>query len=160
MELTIKLKKSFGRLASREPFIITSANDEQYSLNLDADTLIKNCIAVFRRGQHSAEVRQFEPLGEVKQIRIPNEFVQEGAVECEIQVISHGVTVAKYHVEPIVFARVDTHFEGHPEIEELRQKVAEQDQRIEALLQVIDGLNERLDIAERKVNEIWTNEEM
>lgn len=160
MELTIKLKKSFGRLASREPFIITSANDEQYFLNLDADTLIKNCVAVFRRGQHSAEVKAFEPLGEVKQIRIPDEFVQEGAVECEIQVISHGVTVAKYHVEPIVFARVDTRFEGHPEIEELRQLVKRQGELIEAQNEVIGGLEARLQLAEQKVNEIWANEEM
>ena len=160
MELTIKLKKSFGRLASREPFIITSANNEEYFLNLDADTLIKKCIAVFRKGQHSAEVHAEEPLGEVKQIRIPDEFVQEGAVECEIQVISHGVTVAKYHVEPIVFARVDTHFEGHPEIEELRQLVKRQGELIEAQNEVIGGLETRLQLAEQKVNEIWANEEM
>ena len=160
MELTIKLKKSFGRLASREPFIITSANDEQYFLNLDADTLIKNCVAVFRRGQHSAEVRQFEPLGEVKQIRIPDEFVQEGAVECEIQVISHGVTVAKYHVEPIVFARVDTHFEGHPEIEELRQTIAKKDEQIAALVQSINALDARVAVAEAEIQRIWEASEL
>ena len=155
MELTIKLKKSFGRLASREPFIITSANDEQYFLNLDADTLIKKCIAVFRKGQHSVEVHAEDPLGEVKQIRIPDSIVQEGAVECEIQVISHGVTVAKYHVEPIVFARVDTHFEGHPEIEELRQTIAKKDEQIAALVQSINALEARVVVNEQDIDRLY-----
>lgn len=159
MELTIKLKNSYGRLANREPFVITTAEDERYFLNLDSDLRINNVVAVFRRGQEVVEKRYFEPLGEVKQIEIPDTLVKEGVIEVEIKVLSHGLVVATYHVEPIVFARVDTHFEGHAEIEELRQKVAEQDKRIAELLALVDGLHERLKLTETQVREIWEYEE-
>lgn len=159
MELTIKLKNSYGRLANREPFVITTAEDERYFLNLDGDLRINNVVAVFRRGQEVVEKRYFEPLGEVKQIEIPDVLVKEGVIEVELKVLSHGLTVATYHVEPIVFARVDTHFEGHAEIEELCQKVAEQDNRIAELLALVDGLHERLKLTETQVREIWEYEE-
>lgn len=157
MELNVQLKKSYGRLTNREPFLIV--NDEEYFLHLDADILIKKCIAVFRKGQHSAEVYAENPLGQVTEIKIPDEFVLEGAVECEIHVISHGRTVTKYAVEPIVFARVDTRFEGHPEIEELKDTIEKQGQQINALLGLVDSLNERLKVAEEHISEIWTYEE-
>ncbi len=131
MELTIKLKNSFGRLASREPFVITSAEDEKYSLNLDGDLRIYNAVAVFKMGDHVKEVKvpgyphNYGGLNEIKRIEVPDEFVHEGILEVEISVLSHGFVVAKYHVEPIIFARVDTQFTGCPEFEELKAQVAQ-----------------------------------
>lgn len=159
MELTIKLKNSYGRLANREPFVITADTDERYLLNLDADLVLRRVTATFKMGSQVESKNYFPEIGEVKQIEIPSAFAKEGTLEVEIKVLSHGLTVATYHVEPIVFARVDTHFEGHAEIEELRKKVAEQDNRIAELLALVDGLHERLKLTETQVREIWEYEE-
>lgn len=160
MELTIKLKNSYGRLATREPFVITTAEDERYFLNLDGDVRLNNLVAVFRMGDLVKEVKHYGGLNEVKQVEVPAEFVREGLLEVEIHVISHGFVSAKYHVEPIVFSRVDTHFTGCPEFEELKALVKKQTEIIKSQSEVIDGLEARLQLAEQKVNEIWANEEM
>lgn len=159
MELTIKLKNSYGRLASREPFVITTAENERYFLNLDGDVRLNNLVAVFRMGDLVKEVKHYGGLNEVKQVEVPAEFVREGLLEVEIHVISHGFVSAKYHVEPIVFSRVDTHFTGCPEFEELKALVKKQTEIIKSQSEVIDGLNERLKLTEAQVREIWEYEE-
>lgn len=163
MELTIKLKNSYGRLATREPFVITTAEDERYFLNLDGDVRLYNLVAVFRMGDLVKEVKYPggvpRGLNEVKQVEVPAEFVREGLLEVEIHVISHGFVSAKYHVEPIVFSRVDTHFTGCPEFEELKALVKKQTEIIKFQSEVIDGLNERLKLTEAQVREIWEYEE-
>ena len=159
MELTIKLKNSYGRLASREQFVITTAEDERYFLNLDGDVRLNNLVAVFRMGDLVKEVKYYGGLNEVKQVEVPAEFVREGLLEVEIHVISHGFVSAKYHVEPIVFSRVDTHFTGCPEFEELKALVKKQTEIIKSQSEAIDGLNERLKLTEAQVREIWEYEE-
>lgn len=155
MEKTIKLKNSYGRLADREPFVISTANEERFFLNIDSDIAIHKLIVVYRRGNYSAEQRYFPPVGEVKQIEIPAEFVKVGTLEIELHVVSYGTTIAKYHVEPIVFAQIETGFEGHPEIEEYKSALQAQRAEIEQLSALIGTLNARLYDAEEQLDRLY-----
>lgn len=152
--IKIYLQRSNGRLSQRGSFVL--ADNEKPILDFVCDYVMKDFVVSFKNEHKQASLR----FKNTTQVAIPYEFLEVGVLEVKVDLIAYGKTQVTYHVEPIVFARVDAHFEGHAEIEELRQLVKRQGELLHAQNEIIGGLEARLAIAEAEIHRIWEASEL
>lgn len=152
MEIKIKLDRFIGKLEDKSFPVV----DEQVELVFESDLVLSNCVVKYDDGKNVKKVQALD----LSRLVLPEEFKKPGVLYIGVDIIAKNQVAKHYDVEPLLFIEVDGQLRFKSALDEYEKKLVKQDQRIEALLQVIDGLNERLDIAERKVNEIWANEEM
>ena len=155
MNKTVKLYNTVGRLSDREPFVLQDG--ENFTLDLDCDVVINDCIAVFKKD--GKEAKMHYQRADLKQITIPQDFVSIGTVEVEIDILSHGIVVRCHYVEPITFVATDEGFKGHLEYERLLEEVADLKETVRVQAELIGALSQRLTLTETQVREIWEYEE-
>lgn len=155
MNKIVKLYNTVGRLTNREPFILQDGED--FLLDLDCDVVINDCRVIYTKD--GIKKTQHFTTPDLKQIKIPETFVNIGTLEVEIDILSHGNVIRRHYVDPITFVAVDEGFKGHLEFEELKAKQELLEQTITAQNELIETLVQRLGIVEQQVQEIWEYEE-
>lgn len=142
MNIEIKLQNSYGRLAQREPFLLTDNDAPFLVFDCDyvlSDTVVTVCCA---EGKKQLRLRDLN-----SGFTLPAEFVKAGEVNVTVDLLIKGNTVKTWHVEPIVFAEHDAGFVGLPELEQILADLAavkSYGATIDALTKALQDVDKRL----------------
>ena len=120
MKIDIELKLGYGRLSVREPFLI--ATDTPAVLAFHSDYALKDVFLTFRSDTDDKRTVRVQNLDIYK---VPNEFVRAGKLDVEVALVVKEKVVKRWTIEPIVFQELDTGFAGHPEFEDIFERVCE-----------------------------------
>ncbi|MGN0743908.1 MAG: hypothetical protein ACI4MZ_01350 [Christensenellales bacterium] len=148
MEIQITLDKHSGRLSKREPFLL--AENEDVLISVKSNISLKNVIINFKNGDDMAQTK----LEDCRCV-VPKKVVKPGVLDCEVNLCARGNIVKTYIVEPIVLYSVPPNFEGHPEFDLLKIKVA----KFIALVNELLELKDQVSALENRVAELEAKNE-
>ena len=152
MRIDVELKNSYGRLLKREPVFIC---DEIFKLKLITYYQMSQYIVVFKNG----DMEKTNHYSNVTEIAIPSELLKEGTLQVKITLLSLGVAVKSWEVEPIVLKTVDKGLEAFTELEALRSESVDNKNKIEALTKQVSAFSLIIKKLQKQINELWEIQE-
>ncbi|MDR3216130.1 MAG: hypothetical protein LBT55_01775 [Clostridiaceae bacterium] len=135
--MKITLSGAYGRLSDREPFLIADNTD----LTLEFESVFKTTDALIHVHNERAVKKYKHNIKEP--FTVPVEFLHAGTLKIEVDLLKSGEVVKKFSVEPIKIKDLRMGFEGHAEVDALRQEIAEAYKAIGAAETQITELAER-----------------
>ena len=152
MRIDVELKNSYGRLLKREPVFIC---DEVFRLKLITNYQMSQYIVVFKNGS----IERTNHYSNVMEIAIPSELLKEGTLQVKITLLSFGVAVRVWEVEPIVLKTVDKGLEAFTELGALRSENADNKNKIEALTNKVSAFSLVIEELQKQIEELWRVQE-
>lgn len=152
MRIDVELKSSYGRLLEREPVFIS---DEVFKLRLQTGYQLSDVIVVFKNGdanitKHYSNVNEFV---------IPQEVLHAGTLNVTVMLLSLGVEVKTWVIEPIVFREVNDGLSALSELEELRAQIASLTERVAELESKNEIAEEHIMELQKQVGDLWQIQE-
>lgn len=115
MTININLdEKCFGRVIS-EPILIP----QELRIAVSSSVYAIPTYSIGVRIGNTAET--FATRGEPVNI---SHLLRAGTLELEVKAFVRGVEVKKWNFEPVILVEAEHGFEAHPEVEELKERVA------------------------------------
>ena len=140
MEISIKLAAAYGRLSTREPFIIVANED----LTLKFESTVKHDKLVVNISGNGA--RNAIKCTDDKLV-VPREYLAAGSLEIEVSALLGGILVRSWSVEPILLKEVDTGFAGHAEFEEIKAELTMIKEQLNAFVSAVNAAQEKTNTA-------------
>lgn len=114
MNIKVKLVASFGRLSTREPFLIA----ENESLNLTFETAVEpDFVLSVKNGKKRKEYRA------QRSFEVPRDFLFGGRLEIVVSQYVGGTKANSWTVEPITLIETEAGFEAYAVIYDLEKRL-------------------------------------
>ncbi|MDE6060708.1 MAG: hypothetical protein K2G31_04490 [Clostridia bacterium] len=152
MKIDVELKNSYGRLLKREPIFIC---DEVFKLKLITNYQMSQYIVVFK----NSSIERTNHYSNATEIVIPSELLKEGTLQIKITLLSMGVAVKSWEVEPIILKEADKGLEAFTELEKLRSESADNKNKIEALTNQVSAFSLIIEELKKQITELWQLQE-
>ena len=145
MTIKVTLNNNGGRLALREPFLVSQGTP--VAVEFETDYVLSDCFVSFKRGERKATQR----VKNLSCIGVPSGFVGAGTLTIEVTAIVNEKPVKRWTVEPIVFREFEAGFYGMPEFENMLAQLCDIAGKTEELLLAVDNLKTRVETLEEVV---------
>lgn len=152
MRIDVELLKDYGRLLKREPVFIC---DEIFKLNLITNYQMGEFIAVFKNGDKLVT----EHYSNIKELIIPSKVLTAGTLNITVTLLSFGVAIKKWEIEPLILKEADSGLEVFSPLEEMSKQIAAQADRIEALTDTVSALSLLGADLQKQIKELWEAQE-
>lgn len=137
MNIKVKLDRLYGRLSTREPFLL--AEGENLTVEFKSDYELTGAIVNLENGKKNAQVKLNGTTFDV-----PQSLIMAGSLYMDVNLYAYGRIVKTFVVEPIVLTSASPTLKGHPELELIKETLSKQEEIIEDLQKNITELNERI----------------
>ena len=104
MNIDIVLNHQCGRLALREPFLVSQGTP--VSVRFETDYVLSDCFVTFNSGSQKVTQR----VENLSSIGVPQSFVRAGTLSIEVAAIINEKPVKRWTGEPIVFREFEAGF--------------------------------------------------
>lgn len=148
MTIKVTLNNNGGRLALREPFLVSQGTP--VAVEFGTDYVLSDCFVSFKRGERKATQR----VKNLSCIGVPQGFVGAGTLEIEVAALVNEKPVKRWTVEPIIFREFEAGFYGMSEFESLRVQLCDIAEKTGDLLVAVDDLKTRVQALEEVVANI------
>lgn len=147
-KINIELIGSYGRLLEREPIFVS---DDICKLNFCTGYQLANIIVEFKNGDKTI-TKHFSNLYELP---IPQEVWHAGKLEVTVTVLSCGIAIKTFNIEPILLNEVNAGFEAYSELEAMKNLIAAQTEEISELRAEVKVLQENILDLQGNVCRLW-----
>lgn len=148
IKIDVELQRSNGRLLKREPVFIS---DDSFVINLNTDYHLSDIIVEFENNGK----RITKHYSNIVDILIPKEIIKAGVLNIVVTLLTMGVAIKTWNIEPIVLKESNSGFQCYAELEELKQAIDKKEQDISELIAKINILEEIATDLKLQVANLW-----
>ena len=138
MNKKVTLNYNWGSLDDREPFVCGVGDVLELGFE-SAYTLTQAVVTLENTGSGR---RRSVRTGELSRFPVPEELLTAGELHMKVGLLVNGEVVKEFTVEPLILKEVDSTIQAFPAVEELKAKLAAQEQ---VLRQLVEGYNAMID---------------
>lgn len=138
MNKKVTLNYNWGSLDDREPFVCGAGDVLELGFE-SAYTLTQAVVTLENTGSGR---RRSVRTGELSRFPVPEELLTAGELHMKVGLLVNGEVVKEFTVEPLILKEVDSTIQAFPAVEELKTKLAAQEQ---VLRQLVEGYNAMID---------------
>ena len=138
MNKKVTLNYNWGSLDDREPFVCGAGDVLELGFE-SAYTLTQAVVTLENTGSGR---RRSVRTGDLSRFPVPEELLTAGELHMKVGLLVNGEVVKEFTVEPLILKEVDSTIQAFPAVEELKAKLAAQEQ---VLRQLVEGYNAMID---------------
>lgn len=138
MNKKVTLNYNWGSLDDREPFVCGVGDVLELGFE-SAYTLTQAVVTLENTGSGR---RRSVRTGELSRFPVPEELLTAGELHMKVGLLVNGEVVKEFTVEPLILKEVDGAVQAFPAVEELKAKLAAQEQ---VLRRLVEGYNAMID---------------
>lgn len=148
IKIEAELQRSYGRLLKREPVFIS---DDNFALGLITDFHLADIIVVYDNGGQTVTKHH----SNINEIPIPKEILKAGVLKIKVTLLTLGVAVKSWEIEPIVLKEIDKGFEAYAEVEALKEHTREHASLIAELSEKLRYLEAETADLKQQISQLW-----